>query len=523
MKKYRCLYNHDMSMIGCMKSPACSSFEQEITKEHVEYFVKDAADSQIDVFLCCPTALRAELWNSKVGGHWQEISPFQVEPDRADWNFSEAIYYRIRRYILNGGNPVQETYEAVKKTSMAFFFSFRMNDWHFVEMPDLKRYPTIDRFYMEHPEHQIGDFPVENPVGWPEKTRHMQNYLLPEVRKHYYDLLEELVSEFDIDGLELDFMRSPCYFPLDQLEKGTAVMTDFVRGIRQMLDYYGEKRGKHLSLSVRVPHSLHVCQQIGLDAAAWDKEELVEMINVSSSYFHSMELDLSSFREKISTAFIYAEMQGVVHNFINAYHWPSEMRTPAVIYETSAYHFLNNGADGISFFNFAITREIWQASVNPASRYAEPPVEIFQHILDMPYLRKRPKLYFTSLHSCKDKSLPGKGGLHTQMLITDDPLSGVFSSARFRVVCREGRNVESYPVTVQINGISLQEDINNRILFPVEFSEGEPEFREVRCFMVPLSSVQQNSNIIDVKFEAENAVEIIRLELALYVTDQLGG
>ena len=521
MVPYRCLYNHDMSGIGCLKSPVLTSFQQDITREHIDCFVKDAEGSQVDVFMCCPTLLRLELWRSEVGGHWQKVAPFQTEPDHAGWNAQEATYYRMRKYILGGGDPVRETYEAVRKTSMAFFFSYRMNDWHYLEMPFPERYPSLDTFYLKHPEYRIGDFSVENPVAWPEKTRKMQNYLIPEVRKHYYDLLEELVKEFDIDGLELDFMRSPCYFPLDQLYKGTYVMSEFVRSIRRMLDQFGLKRGKYLALSVRVPHTLPICRQIGLDVETWDKEKLIDMINVSSSYFHTMELDLGSFREKIQSARLYGEMQAIMHNFINELGWPSELRTSSTIYETTAYHFLHDGADGISFYNFAFTREILQVPVNPASRYAEPPTEVLQHIVDIEYLKKRPKLYFKSNHFCKDNSLPGKNNVKTAMYLQDDPVSGSFSHALFRVVCSLGKNVKTYPVKGYINGTYLKEDTYRGELFSSECTEGEPTVGEVRCFYVPLCILHQGSNSVEIYFEAqEDSVEILRLELALFTIEQ---
>lgn len=76
----------------------------------------------------------------------------------------------MQEYILAGGNPVREVYDAVWKTKMAFFFSYRMNHWYFVELDERERYPTLDRFYMEHAEYWINCSNNENPVGRISKT-----------------------------------------------------------------------------------------------------------------------------------------------------------------------------------------------------------------------------------------------------------------------------------------------------------------------------------------------------------------
>lgn len=267
VKKYRCLFNEDIGCVGLVATPECPTPDVPVTRAHVERFVRDAEHTAVDAFLCCPTDLRVPFWHSRVRPFWDEPRA-RFEAVEGQMTSSQLNLYRARDYILAGGEPVTETFEAVKKAGIDFFFSLRMNDWHYVEevnAENAERFPTVDRFFIDHPEYKIGTPNAGNPVGWKRKNAHQQNYLIPEVREHYLSLVAELIGLCDIDGFELDFMRSPNYFPEDKIAEGTPVMTDFIRDVRKMLDAAGEKRGKFLPLCLHMPHKYEYCAAIGFD------------------------------------------------------------------------------------------------------------------------------------------------------------------------------------------------------------------------------------------------------------------
>lgn len=513
MKEYRCLYNLDMGAIPLCLSRSRGAFEGVFTVEHVREFVRDAAGTGVDAFLCCPTLLRLPLWDSKEEPHWREEAPRRHPPaDRKSWTPSERIYYPMREYILSGGDPVKEVYDAVRETDMAFFFSYRMNDWHFVELEEPERYPTLDRFYTEHPEYRIGYPNRENPVGWDIKNSRQQNYIIPDVRRHYLALLIELAEEYDIDGLELDLMRSPNYFPLNRLEEGTAAMTDFVRSVRTMLDRVGRERGKELPLCVRVPHRYGYCARIGLDVKGWVESGWVQMVNVSSSYFHTEALEIEEYRSALPGARVYGEEQMVMNNAINRYGWPSERRTPPEILETTAYAFLRRGADGVSLYNFPFTREIEQPVKHPDSVYTEPPKEALMHLVDEGWLASRPKHYFSYGYPdlTFDGQLPAEGRVVTSLKIWDDPLA--FGRSALRVICRG--DVRSCRKRVHLNGVLLEDSGENDELFPEAVWEGQfPPEQTFNC-RVPMEALAAENTIEILLTAAET--EIFGVELALY-------
>ena len=70
-KTYECLYNHDMGSIPQCLTPALTSCEQQVTREQVQQFVRDVADTNVDAVLCCPTMLRRVLWRSEIDPYWR--------------------------------------------------------------------------------------------------------------------------------------------------------------------------------------------------------------------------------------------------------------------------------------------------------------------------------------------------------------------------------------------------------------------------------------------------------------------
>ena len=64
------------------------------------------------------------LWCSKVDPHWQKEAPLLPDRDDADPFLAredQNMYYRMYRYMMKGGDPVHDTFEAVKKAGMDFF------------------------------------------------------------------------------------------------------------------------------------------------------------------------------------------------------------------------------------------------------------------------------------------------------------------------------------------------------------------------------------------------------------------
>ncbi len=502
-KKYRCLYNHEMLILFTTQSPY-QTYRENVKPEQVKGYVKELENTQVDALMCCPTAWRMVLWPSEIEKHWQEEAPHETEPlPESDWKYYDKAYYRIRRYMLAGNDPLLMTLESAREAGLDFFISYRMNDHHYLNNPDC---PTHRGFWQKHPEYRIE----------PGKGTYL-NYLLPEVRDYYFSLLDELAAKYDIDGIELDLQRSPVFFPKNMINEGCLIMNDFIKRIRCMLDKTGRKRGKYLQLCVRVPHTLNLCAQAGLDPAAWDRERLIDIVNISPFFRNTMDVDIEGFREAVSNARLYGEMHFITcpgktkagyGNNINR-------RTTKEIYETTAYDFLQRGVDGLSFFNFAYTRD---HSFNEPRRKEfpgiEPPFEVLENICDSCYLKKQPKHYYIGSGF---GTFPATNEKELKLKLHDDISAGIYKSAVVRIETEN--ECLRIPIEVYFNGYKLDETIKSGELFDPFSREALPESENLRYFELSLKYIEEGENRIRIRRSSADPYQrivFIGFELALY-------
>jgi hypothetical protein len=112
-----------------------------------------------------------------------------------------------------------------------------------------------------------------------------------EVRDHYRALIVETLERYDVDGLELDFMREPYLFSKGEEEAGGKILTRWLRGIRQLVDEAAARRKHPIKLGVRVPSDPKTALGLGLDAPTWVKGGLVELV-VATPRWATMHFDI---------------------------------------------------------------------------------------------------------------------------------------------------------------------------------------------------------------------------------------
>ncbi len=243
-----------------------------------------------------------------------------------DWEFP-------RKYIeVLGPNPVKHVVDFARRLKKEFFYSIRMNDVHCSRYaPKAGYWPA---FKLAHPELLLGYVSHEHwekeVVPWlerfmpieeerwktklydPQKERELLrqseevhpladvirrdgvasrdlwfwggwDWARAEVRARYLRVIEGACERYDLDGVELDWARHYGFFKLGQERRNISVMNDFVRQVRQRLDYYGERRGRPILLaSGRTPDSLELSLSLGLDPETWAREGWIDLLMAGS-------------------------------------------------------------------------------------------------------------------------------------------------------------------------------------------------------------------------------------------------
>lgn len=200
---------------------------------------------------------------------------------------SEAFTRTDGRYARNvipsllalGTDPLQVMIDWCREHDVEIFWSERMNDQHDAGNG------MLSEWKLQHPQYLVGSDDRRPPHGaWTQV-----DYSHQAVRDQMLAIIEEVCRNYDIDGIELDFFRHLCFFRTTAwgdhaTDDETAIMTAFVRRIREMTEREGRARGRPILVAIRVPDSIPLARATGLDLETWLSEGLVDLMT-GSGYF----------------------------------------------------------------------------------------------------------------------------------------------------------------------------------------------------------------------------------------------
>ena len=366
-------YNLEL-LIGFTTQSPYQSYDTEVTPRQFKGYVQELAGTGIDILMCCPTAWRLPVYYSKVNRVWPELGAAHKDPNvTADWKYFDKAFHRVREYMLSKEyeDPVKISLNTARQGNISPWISYRMNDHHYLEYIGERVPPTHDPFWLAHPEFRL-------------RTTRSNNYIFPEVRDWYFAILQELVTNYSADGLELDFMRSAPYFEPEDVPQGTLIMTDFVRRLRRLTQEHGMKLG------VRVPNSIANALNAGLDVPTWKKEGLIDLITVSTFFITSPDQNVEEYKALPGTADVLGELHFITDT-CPVLGYNMGRRTGREVYLTMAASLMERGADGVSFFNFSYVRDHhFNDPRQRANMSVEPPFDIFAKLRNQEYRSNMP-------------------------------------------------------------------------------------------------------------------------------------
>ena len=204
----------------------------------------------VDTYAWCIAFPDIVMHNSKAGEVFG--ARFEMPPKQAAAAIAE---------LHEQGTDVLEVVAArARQHGVEIIASMRMGDTH-PRYPD-PRNPGVPQFLIDHPEYLI-----KRCDGIADTAL---DYSFPEVREHRFAILRELAESYDIDGLELDFVRWAKLFARDEAPFKVELMTEFVGRVRTMLDEVAHKRGRErFTLGAQVLRSLYLNHLAGLDPKTW--------------------------------------------------------------------------------------------------------------------------------------------------------------------------------------------------------------------------------------------------------------
>ncbi len=238
--------------------------------KHLDMLVDEAAGGGADVLVMNPVGMTAShpskvwqtMWKAYAAGNRQ--SAFGSIP-QAEVPDHEAMLKELTRFAKLKIDYLAYTFASCRRRGIAAGASIRMNDVHGLGW---------GRNYL------VSDFWLENQhLGF----RSFFNYAHPQVREYFVKLIGEMIEDYDIDVLDLDFWRNPYCFPEDgKVDEHCDTMTAFVREVRGRI----QKSKKKIVLLVKIPSSVVVARRQGLDVGRWAREGLIDGV-ILGGYLHA--------------------------------------------------------------------------------------------------------------------------------------------------------------------------------------------------------------------------------------------
>ncbi len=169
------------------------------------------------------------------------------------------------------------------------------------------------------------------------------NYAVPEVRTKMLDYIKEQLELYDVDALELDFLREMNCFDYLKDPECHKIMNDFMRTVRGIVDEYELKRGHDIELSARLMRDIDQCKTYGFDVRTWYEENLVDALVVGPRWYTcDSDIPLDTWLK----AFPKLKIQACIETL---------MLGTGTTYEQAnglAVQYLSEGSEGIYLCNF---------------------------------------------------------------------------------------------------------------------------------------------------------------------------
>ena len=233
----RVVFNDDAQML--METPPTGA--TEFVKQWLD---KEAAAIPFSTYVFLAATPDICTYDSNAG---------ETYGDRFGEGYSNSWAAGIRDLRKEGTDILKVVTAHMRAKDKEVLAAIRMNDTHHRHIGHT--HPLCPKLTIDNPR-----FVIKQPDKRTNETA--LDYSHAEVRKHRLSIMREIVEEYDVDGLELNFVRWVRHFPRDQGREKAAIMTKYIGQIQTMLGAAAKKRGRdRLTLGVRVPESLAACWQ----------------------------------------------------------------------------------------------------------------------------------------------------------------------------------------------------------------------------------------------------------------------
>ena len=258
-------------------------FEPPVTPEDHTFIVDQLASSGVDALVYFASVEGGSaLYDSKAVQVWgAEVK-----------KWIHYVWYRagriLRQLIDDGHDPLKLFCDRCHETGILMIAS----GWVSLHGGLRERLEGLGRstaFTMDNPQFQVGDDPDSRAKGnkYSESGAMLTSrfsFLHEKVRQERLRLFEEMLTDYETDGIELNLTDAMPYCKFSEADRLAPIMTQWIRDLRAIADMAQEKQGRKKRIYARIPAHPDAWKLVGYEVSTWISENLVDGFFCESSH-----------------------------------------------------------------------------------------------------------------------------------------------------------------------------------------------------------------------------------------------
>ena len=258
MPKPRIMFYHDG------RHPLLYMYEPAMQKEECKAAVDELAGTPVEALMFCLGDGRTVLHDTEVGELWGH------NVQKWDHLIFRRTYQNALHLIQAGDDPLRIICDRAHEVGLLFYPTLLMQlesgerggGGYDIRSSDFR----LDNKHLEIGAK--GDLDPSFP------GIHCADFMHQAVRDERFALISEVLTNYEVDGFELQFNFWPYYFHPDEVDEGRQVMTEWVGQVYEAVKSSGPDR----ELVISIPSNVETCLSRGLDPQEWLRQGIVDVL-----------------------------------------------------------------------------------------------------------------------------------------------------------------------------------------------------------------------------------------------------
>ncbi|MEZ5414371.1 MAG: family 10 glycosylhydrolase [Opitutaceae bacterium] len=279
------IFNQDSTDFFYARTP------EQMSVAEIHGYIDRLANAGIGTFVSCGNAMKAnfvsEVWECEWSGYdsaGPDDQPVLRHLPKSALPGTRNRLDAVKRLADQGIDFHREALTRCRQRGVGAWMTIRMNDVHGCMDEDS---PLLSQFFMQQRAARKlramhrDRFWMDRALDWE----------LPEVQEHYFKFVREVLQRYDLDGIELDWMRFVVHFRPGRELEGGKVITAWMQRVKAECAKAAERLGHPVKLGVRVPTRPETARRLGLDGVAWAKAGLIDLL-VATPFWATADFDV---------------------------------------------------------------------------------------------------------------------------------------------------------------------------------------------------------------------------------------